>query len=165
MKTKKCTLILMIFYLIALTWIILFKLQFSIVKLPHFRYINLIPFGDSTITNGTIDFSEIIQNLLAFVPYGLFVHILWEKKALMKQVLPIIATSFLFEAAQFIFTIGGSDITDIIANTSGGVLGICIAFFISRMSKKHWVGLINIVSLTGAILLTSVIVILLLANS
>ena len=89
MKSKKITLGLLVFYLVALTWIILFKLQFSIADLPHLRNINLIPFADSVIVNGTIDFSEIIQNVLAFIPYGLFVHILWEKKPILKQFLPV----------------------------------------------------------------------------
>lgn len=164
MKSKKCTLCLLVFYLIALTWIIVFKLQFSIVDLPHFRNINLIPFGDSVIVNGTIDSSEIIQNLLAFVPYGLFIHILWEEKSLLIQFLPIIFTSFLFEAVQFIFAIGGSDITDIITNSLGGIIGILIANGFSKISKKYWIKFINIISLIGAILLTLFITILLLAN-
>lgn len=164
MKSKKCTLYLLIFYLIALTWIILFKFQFSITELPHLRNINLIPFGGSMITNGTINLGEIIQNLLAFVPYGLFVHILWEKKSLIKQLLPIICTSFLFEVVQFIFAIGGTDITDIITNSLGGFLGIVLAIGIFKISSKHWIKIINGISLIGAILLTLLIGMLLLAN-
>lgn len=164
MKSKKCTLGLLIFYLVALTWIILFKFQFSIADLPHLRNINLIPFGNSVIVNGTIDFSEIIQNLLVFIPYGLFIHILWEEKPILKQFLPIICTSFLFEIVQFIFAIGGTDITDIITNSLGGVLGIVIAIGSSKILNKHWIKVINVISLTGAILLTLFISLLLLAN-
>lgn len=163
MKSKKCTLGLLIFYLVALTWIILFKFQFSIADLPHLRNINLIPFGNSVIVNGTIDFSEIIQNLLAFVPYGLFIHILWEEKPLLKQFLPTICTSFLFEIVQYIFAIGGTDITDIITNSLGGFLGIVIAI-VSKILNKNWIKVINVISLIGAILLTLFISMLLLAN-
>lgn len=56
MKSKKCTLGLLIFYLTALSWIIIFKLQFSIADLPHLRNINLIPFAESVIVNGTVYF-------------------------------------------------------------------------------------------------------------
>lgn len=52
MKSKKFTMGLLIFYLIVLTWIIIFKLQFSFENLPHIRNINLIPFGESVIING-----------------------------------------------------------------------------------------------------------------
>ena len=105
MKSKKCTLGLLIFYLTALSWIIIFKLQFSIVDLPHLRNINLIPFAESVIVNGTIQYDEIIQNLLAFIPYGLFIHILWEDRSLLIQFAPIICTSLFFETVQFIFAI------------------------------------------------------------
>lgn len=165
MKSKKNTLGLLVFYLVALTWIILFKLQFSIADLPHLRNINLIPFAGSVIVNGTIDFSEIIQNVLAFIPYGLFVHILWEKKPILKQFLPIVCTSFLFEIVQFIFAIGGTDITDIITNSLGGFLGIVLAIGIFKISNKYWIKFINIIiSLIGAIFLTLFIVMTLLAN-
>ena len=164
MKSKKITLGLLVFYLVALTWIILFKIQFSIADLPHLRNINLIPFADSVIVNGTIDFSEIIQNVLAFIPYGLFVHILWEKKPILKQFLPIVCTSFLFEIVQFIFAIGGTDIKDIITNSLGGFLGIVLAIGIFKISNKYWIKFINIISLIGAIFLTLFIVMILLAN-
>ena len=164
MKSKKITLGLLVFYLVALTWIILFKFEFSIADLPHLRNINLIPFADSVIVNGTIDFSEIIQNVLAFIPYGLFVHILWEKKPILKQFLPIVCTSFLFEIVQCIFSIGGKYITDIITNSLGGFLGIVLAIGIFKISNKYWIKFINIISLIGAIFLTLFIVMTLLAN-
>lgn len=40
MKSKRVTFGLLVFYLIALTWIIIFKLQFSLENLPHMRNIN-----------------------------------------------------------------------------------------------------------------------------
>ena len=45
MKSKKLTLGLLIFYLVALTWIIVLKMQFPFSgNLPELRNINLIPF-------------------------------------------------------------------------------------------------------------------------
>lgn len=164
MKSKKFTLGLLICYLAALTWIIIFKFQFSISGLPRFRNINLIPFAASVIVNGTIDFSEIIQNLLVFVPYGLFLHVLWEEKPILRQFLPILCTSLLFETVQFIFAIGATDITDIITNSAGGFLGIVFAIGLSKISNRHWIKIINLVSLTGAVLLIVLMVILSLAN-
>lgn len=164
MKSKKVTLGLLIFYLIALIWIIIFKLQFSFENLPHIRNINLIPFGESVIVNGKMDISEIIQNALAFIPLGLFVHVLWEQKSFLKQFVPIICTTLLFEVIQFIFAIGATDITDIITNSLGGIIGIIIAIAISKMTRNNWVKLINIISLIGAITLTLFIAVLLLTN-
>lgn len=154
----------MIFYLIALVWIIIFKLQFSFESLPHMRNINFIPFSQSVIINGKIDLSEIIQNALVFMPFGVFIRVQWEEKTLLKQFLPIICTSLIFEVIQFMFAIGASDITDIISNSIGGIIGIIIAIFLSKVSRKGWIKFINIISIIGAVILTLFIVILLLAN-
>ena len=78
MKSKKITLALMLFYLLALIWVIVFKMEFSIKDFPQIRNINLIPFSQPAIVNGKADISEIILNVLAFIPYGLFIHTLMD---------------------------------------------------------------------------------------
>lgn len=85
MKSKKVTFGLLIFYIMALVWIVLFKFQFSLGQLDHFRGVNLIPFAGSVIVNGKIDFSEIIQNGLAFVPFGILISSLWKKKLFLRK--------------------------------------------------------------------------------
>ena len=164
MKSKKITVGLLIFYLAALSWIIIFKMAFSAMELPHIISINLIPFGESVIINGKMDFGEIIQNLLAFIPFGILICVLWEKKSLLKQFFPIICTSILFEVIQYVFAVGASDITDVLMNSAGGLLGIGTAVLVEKLSEKHWVRIINILSLTGAVLLGALIVMLILAN-
>ena len=165
MKSKKVTRGLLIFYLIALTWVIIFKLQFPIENLPHIRNINLIPFTESVIINGKIDISELFLNTLAFVPFGLFIHILREQKSIPKQFIPIICTSLLYETTQFAFSIGATDITDLILNSLGGITGIIIAIALSKIARKNWIKTINIISLIGAATLTLFITIILLANT
>lgn len=164
MKSKKFTLGLLIFYLAVLTWIILFKLACSFEELPHMRNVNLIPFGRSVVINGTIDFREIVENILVFVPFGLFIRILCEKKALFRQIMPIICTSILFEGLQFLFAIGASDITDVITNSTGGILGIFLAAALARKSEHHWIRWINMISLVGALSGTGLLALLLLTN-
>lgn len=154
----------MIFYLIALIWVIIFKLEFSIKELPQIRNINLIPFNQPSIVNGKADISEIILNVLAFIPYGLFIHILMDEKSILKKLLIIFATSFIFELIQYIFAIGASDITDIISNTSGGIIGVVVSMFMEKLLRENWIKYINIVSTICAIILTAIIVILLLTN-
>ena len=164
MKSKKITLILMIFYLIALIWVIIFKLEFSIKELPQIRNINLIPFNQPAIVNGKADISEIILNVLAFIPYGLFIHILMDEKSILKKLFIIFATSFIFELIQYIFAIGASDITDIISNTSGGIIGVVVSIFMEKLLRENWIKYINIVSTICAIILTAMCIILLLTN-
>ncbi len=164
MKSKKVTLGLLAFYLLALAWIILLKFQFSFVALDRIRNINLIPFCESVIANGRIDFHEIILNVVAFVPFGVFAYALWQEKSFLSQILPVFLTSLGFEVIQFIFAIGATDITDLITNTSGGVIGIGIAFVLSKIFKNNWRKCINISGFACAVLLSLFILVLLLAN-
>ena len=65
---------------------------------------------------------------------------------------------------QYVFAVGASDITDVLMNSAGGLLGIGTAVLVEKLSEKHWVRIINILSLTGAVLLGALIVMLILAN-
>lgn len=154
----------MIFYLLALIWVIVFKSEFSIKDLPQIRNINLIPFSQPAIVNGKEDVREIILNVVAFIPYGLFIHALIDEMSILKKILIIFATSFVFELIQYIFAIGASDITDIISNTSGGVIGLVISILMAKLLKDNWLKCINIISTVCAAMLTSLVVILFLAN-
>jgi len=75
-KQNTLTLLLFVIYLLALTWLILFKLQFSIPERDQGRIINLIPLLGSFDDNGVIRFSEIRVNILAFIPLGVYICML-----------------------------------------------------------------------------------------
>lgn len=138
MESKKITRCLLAVYLLALSWIIIFKMEFSFDNLPHIRNINLIPFGDSAITNGTVDVSEIINNLLAFIPFGIFTGMLLDEKSFIKKVLPVFFVSLAFETVQFIFAVGASDITDLLMNTTGGIIGTaCFIFYLKYLKIEQ----------------------------
>ena len=164
MNSKKLTWGIFVLYFLSLTWIIIFKFQLSFQNLPQFRNINLIPFGSSTIINGTIDFSEIIWNALAFIPLGILVCVLGQRKSFIKIVIPIFLTSLFYETIQYVFAIGGSDITDLIANTLGGIIGIGVFFILLKIFKEKTHAIVNIVSLIAAILFIILIALLFLAN-
>ena len=103
---KKITVALLIVYLLILSWIILFKLQFSFSVLDHIRQINLIPFGGSVIANGKIDFDEIINNAIVFIPVGAYFSLLFKNKSVLKAIGSVLGISFVYEIIQFIFAIG-----------------------------------------------------------
>ena len=92
MKSRKHNITkgLFIVYIIILTWIILFKLQFDISSLEtmNLRSINLIPFAGSLIINNRVDISEIILNVAIFVPFGIYVCMLKEEWSFIKKVIP-----------------------------------------------------------------------------
>ncbi|MFX3636377.1 MAG: VanZ family protein [Candidatus Pristimantibacillus sp.] len=134
---KIFTMSLLVIYLLVLTWIILFKMTFTFQQLPDFRNINLIPFAGSAIVNDLIDFEEIIDNILIFVPFGIYMSILKPNSTFLKRIAPIASVSLLFEVFQFIFAIGATDITDFIGNTFGGIIGIGIHFILYKILKTE----------------------------
>lgn len=164
MKSKKVTLGILIFYIMALVWIILFKFQLSFGQLDHHRSINLIPFAGSVIVNGKVNLGEIIQNGLAFVPFGILISSLWKEKTVIMRIVPIFGVSLIFEILQFIFAVGASDITDLIMNTFGGIIGIGIYFLFSKVFKSKCDTIINIVSLCCAVFLSLFLALVLVSN-
>lgn len=164
MQSKKVTTGLLIFYLIALTWIILFKFQLSFEQLDHFRSVNLIPFAGSVIANGKIDVNEILLNGFAFVPFGILISSLWSEKTVMMRIAPIFGVSLIFEILQFVFAVGASDITDLIMNTCGGIIGIGIYVLCSKLWKNKCEKRINIISLCCAVILSAFLILLIVSN-
>jgi glycopeptide antibiotics resistance protein len=129
---------LLAFYLVILTWLVLFKLQYNILSVFHYQYtsFNLIPFAAS----GSI--REMIDNILIFIPLGLLLEVNFKKGGFSPKLFLVLALSITFEFIQLIFAIGATDITDVITNTVGGLLGLKLYGVCNRLisSKKlDWV--------------------------
>ncbi|KMY44759.1 hypothetical protein AC622_11430 [Bacillus sp. FJAT-27916] len=143
---------LFVIYLLALIWIILFKMSLSLQELPEFRGMNFISFGGSVITNDRLDLSEIINNIVIFVPFGIYLCMVKPEWRLIKNLILIAAVSFSFEIIQFIFAIGGTDITDLLGNTLGGVIGIGIYSLLYKwITKRNTNKILTILALIGTI--------------
>ncbi|BCZ45747.1 VanZ family protein [Clostridium gelidum] len=161
-KTKKLTNVLFMIYLIALFWIIIFKFNVRLPSLRNMRNINLIPFSEPLMLNGKIAFGEMIMNVVIFVPLGIYAGILFKRWSTLKKLFLFFLISLICEVLQYILNIGASDITDIINNTLGGLIGLIIykgigkAFKNSVKSQKF----INIIALTGTILMISILFLL-----
>jgi glycopeptide antibiotics resistance protein len=117
-------------YLILLVWMILFKFAPVEQMLATHRSINLVPFAQS---GGRL---EVLINILAFIPFGFMGFVVFKKTSFWLKIGMIIGLSFLFECLQFLFAIGASDITDIITNSFGGLLGLFAAYFYHKKSDK-----------------------------
>lgn len=167
MKSKnKLTTILLGIYIIILTWIIVFKMQFGVQYLPYIRQINLIPFDESVIVNGKIYINEIINNLIVFIPVGLYIGMLGKEEKFYKKVLPIFGLTLIFETLQYIFHIGASDITDIIMNTLGGALGIVMINILYKLFKNNEKvdKILNVLATICTVLVVGLMTILIVAN-
>lgn len=159
MNISKKTNILLFLYIFTLTFLILFKLSLDIPSLVTTRSINLIPFYYDKET--TFHLKEIIENILIFIPLGLLLKmkVLSPKKIFLLGFL----LSFTYEFLQYIFSIGVSDITDIITNTIGSILGSLtysiLSHFIHNKSKLN-----NFIITSGYLVFTIFIALFTLLN-
>ncbi len=163
-RDRKITIGLAIFYGIILTWIIVFKMQFSVKELQGIRNINLMPFGESVIVNGKIDFDEIMGNVIVFIPLGLYVNMLKKEWKWHKKVGLIAGLSLIFEMLQYIFAIGATDITDLITNTLGGILGLGIYEILNKILKTKTNRVLNILGFLGSIFIFLLLLLLIIMN-
>jgi glycopeptide antibiotics resistance protein len=161
-KSTQLTLALIAIYLIALVWIIVLKFNIAFPYMQWQRSINLIPFSEPLILNGKVDFGELILNVLIFVPLGLYVGILFEKWNFAKKVALFSSISFLLEVTQYILGIGVFDITDIINNTLGGLIGLMIYKGVEKAFKDRLKAQksVNILALAGTISIFSFLIFL-----
>jgi glycopeptide antibiotics resistance protein len=73
------------------------------------------------------------------------------KLSFAKMLTMIIGLSLSFEVLQFIFALGRTDITDVIDNTLGGVIGIGIYTVLSKVLKGKTNKVVNILALTATV--------------
>ncbi|MEY8327493.1 VanZ family protein [Lachnospiraceae bacterium 54-11] len=153
-------------YLILLVWIILFKLQLSVHELDRIRSINLIPFYyDNEIGMG-FHLKEVLENVAIFIPYGIYLCMLKKEPGFKVKFFLILMTSFILEVLQYILAVGGTDITDIITNTCGGVAGIGIYWSATRIfrGKKRAETVIVVLAAIVTIVVAGGLSVLLIAN-
>lgn len=162
MKEKTKTKILLGIYFLLLVWIILFKLSFSFSDLETLRSINLIPFYYSNQTS--FHLSEVMDNVLIFIPLGILLKMLnIENK---KIIFLGFILSFTLETMQFIFSIGASDITDIITNTIGTIVGLFLYLILEKClkDKTKTNQILNILGIIGSVLFIFLILLLIIGN-
>lgn len=163
-KQKKANISRIVFgiYFVLLTWLVLFKFTTSLSELPSIRGINLIPFYYDQETSTHL--SEVFYNMIVFVPLGVYIQILRDKWKITTKCFIILLTSFLFEVIQFIFAIGASDITDLIGNTLGGLIGILFCIVMRKITTKKYIATINLLGGIIEVVFIGLIVLLLVAN-
>ena len=163
-RQRNLTRILFAVYFLILVWILLFKMSFSLDELYKDRSINIIPFMGSVVVNGRIYINEIIDNILVFIPLGIYICMLKEDWSILRKISVGFFISLGIEVLQFILAIGATDITDLLGNTLGGILGIGVFYLFSKLFKNKTNKIINTLALIATILLVSMISLLLLAN-
>lgn len=111
---------------------VLILFAFLFFKRTSFQSVNLVPFrtildylhGD--IIAQTFAASNIIGNIVLFLPLGVYITLLNPSKKISVNMCLIALTSVIVEIIQFLFKVGVTDIDDVILNTVGGLTGILI---------------------------------------
>ncbi len=110
----------------------------------YVRSINVIPFhtiysylSGSLNVSPVIVVSNILGNIILFVPLGLYLQLLKKTKKIWISILIIFFTPLFVEMFQFIFGLGAADIDDIILNCSGGLIGILVYRWLYAFLKNE----------------------------
>jgi glycopeptide antibiotics resistance protein len=155
-STNKLSIVLFVIYLIALFWILLFKLgvQFSYMEK---RSVNLIPFSD-----GKLDIGEVILNVVICVPLGIYAGVLFNQRTFITKLFFFFLISLMFEVLQFSLKVGAFDTTDIITNSIGGVIGLLMFIAIENFFKNSIKAqkFVNIIATIGTLLMISLLFLL-----
>lgn len=165
MSSKNWTLGLFGVYLAVLTWIILLKMQTDLSLLPAgVRAVNLIPLAGSVVVNGRAHYREVVLNLLAFVPFGLYLSLWKPAWPVWKRALPGFTLSLLYETLQYLFAIGRSDVTDLLANTLGGLVGVGLYALLALLLGEKTRPVLQTLALVGTVAIVGFLGLLLWAN-
>lgn len=127
-----------VMYILILIYLTLFSPYYG--RIYFHRSFNFIPFKtiisfikSSYKLNLEVVITNILGNIIAFIPMGFFLPIVFKKMNRFKIVVYIIlfSTSSI-EIFQYLLGVGTTDIDDIILNTLGGILG----FILYRIGVK-----------------------------
>ena len=106
------------------------------------------------------------MNGVIFIPFGIYLSALFPKCSFLPKILSFAAISFVYEACQYAFSIGASDITDLIANTLGGCVGVLIYAllrFILRGDRRA-ITVVKVLALLATVLMIGLIAFILIYN-
>jgi len=138
-------------YLLTLLWLTLFKLSYdipSILANYQTRSLNLIPFAYANA-------SEVISNIIAFIPFGVMLGVNFKQIAFKYKIAVIFAFSLAAEIIQYVLAIGATDITDLIMNTLGGLVGLSAYAVASKQTDDRTLDIGIIVA--GTLILLAII--------
>ena len=137
---KWITAILFVLYMLLLCKFILFKKPLSSVYNHFTKHYNLKAVKDNLHQSNVTPFttirlywnshmraeyriSNLIGNLVGFVPLGIFLPLLFKRCRNWKTILLIFLISLLFETIQLVGVLGSFDVDDLLLNTLGGAIG------------------------------------------
>ena len=142
---KKHFLILSIIFVLILVWGILLKMNqlhiierdFNInIKLSIYERFIESPFNPFEVRFVGKNKITIILNLLAFIPFGFLISVLFNKFKMLKVLGISLGLSLIFEISQIFTAIGGFATNDLMCNTISGGIGCLIFLLCEAIVRK-----------------------------
>lgn len=109
-------------YLLFVLWLVLFKFSsdiLTVIAQHQSTSLNLIPFAGNRLR-------EMFDNFAFFVPLGLLLGVSYKAVSFKRKLAFVFLVSVFAEVAQYVLAIGLADITDVIMNTFGGLVGLAL---------------------------------------
>ncbi|MGM7422269.1 VanZ family protein [Cellulosimicrobium sp. CpK407] len=123
-------------YVLVLVWVVLLKIHTGdLSDLVGRRSVNLVPMGGTA--SGGLGCRELAVNVLVFVPLGVLVLLAARQRHFARMLLLVVGVSVVFEVVQYVAGIGASDVTDVLTNTAGGLVGMGLAWLGLRVLGDH----------------------------
>ena len=126
------------FYIVAVLTVTVMPVIENIKYIGTFpyRYMRLIPFDDYNCGREAA-FKQIVLNTLMFVPLGILLPLYKKQNFLSVTLLSFGFSTFIEVFQPFISSVRYSDITDVITNTLGGIIGYLICILIKKLINKR----------------------------
>ena len=123
------------FFVIGLLW------RPEVQRGRSIEWVPLALYRDSTTWFGPL--FDYAGNMAFFIPIGILAYILLEhrRRAVSLVVVVGLALSAAIETLQYVLALGHSDISDLLFNTAGALVGAVIARLCGRRFYPVWIGL------------------------
>ncbi|GAA5202487.1 VanZ family protein [Microbacterium jejuense] len=134
-RSRGILIVAFVVYLALLAWVVLWKLEvpWGGDAAGLARPIKLVPFVSSGDAGASAP-TELLINLVLFVPFGLFVGALVPAWSWVRAGAAALVASLVLETVQHLISTGSFDTTDLIVNTAGALAGWGIFALVRRRS-------------------------------
>ncbi len=120
-----------VLYLAALMTMVLLKYGLQ----TGLGSVNVKPFWWLTHVNAST-FGNVFGNVAFFVPFGLFLPLLFREMTTARTIVAGFFLSLLFEVTQYVTDTGAADVDDLILNTVGVAIGALVFLLLERFAQS-----------------------------